>query len=522
MTTWEYDQDGRPLAMTADGQEVRFGYDPAGRETRRDLPGGLTLTQEWDQRGRLTQQELTGAAGPGPEGPGIFASGHVLQRRSYRYRPDGLVTGIDDLLAGARSIGLNRAGRVTTVAGQDWAERYAYDPAGNLTSASWPSPSPSAPVAALPAEARAPWLDAEAQGPREVTGSLVIRAGSIRYRHDRQGRVTQRQRSRISRKPDTWRYEWDADDRLVSATTPDGTTWWYVYDPFGRRIAKERLSAAGDVTERTDFTWHGPVLVEQAASPADEGPRNIVTWNYRRGTFTPITQAERTYFDDAPQDEIDRRFHAIITDLVGTPTELADPDGTIAGHQVQTLWGGTTWASGGARTPLRFPGQYEDQETGLHYNNHRYYDPVSASYLTPDPLGLAPAPNPHAYVFNPQVRADPLGLCPKDAAEDESSYVNLASEARTQHILSGHMPPGEPGNTLFPSDWSSAKIMNAVSEVATDPANLWVQQTGRLGAEFTRTGDPVRFAVEGTYDSLKLRVIVEPRGEGIITGFPVP
>jgi len=84
------------------------------------------------------------------------------------------------------------------------------------------------------------------------------------------------------------------------------------------------------------------------------------------------------------------------------------------------------------------------------------------------------------------------------------------------------MPPGEPGNTLFPSDWSAAKIMHAVSDVATNPDNAWVQQTGRLGAEFTRAGDPVRFAVDGVYDGLKMRGIVEPGGEGIITGFPVP
>lgn len=84
------------------------------------------------------------------------------------------------------------------------------------------------------------------------------------------------------------------------------------------------------------------------------------------------------------------------------------------------------------------------------------------------------------------------------------------------------MPPGEPGNTLFPSDWSAAKIMNGVSDVSTDPANTWVQQTGRLGAEFTRAGDPVRFAVDGVYDGLKMHVIVEPGGEGIITGYPVP
>jgi hypothetical protein len=64
--------------------------------------------------------------------------------------------------------------------------------------------------------------------------------------------------------------------------------------------------------------------------------------------------------------------------------------------------------------------------------------------------------------------------------------------------------------------------MHAVSDVATNPANQWVPQNGRLGAEFTRLGDPVRFVVQGRYDTLKIRVIVEPGGEGIITGFPVP
>ena len=104
---------------------------------------------------------------------------------------------------------------------------------------------------------------------------------------------------------------------------------------------------------------------------------------------------------------------------MGTPAELVAADGTVAGYQQHTLWGGTLWRPGGATTPLRFPGQYHDPETGLHYNQQRYYDPVTGSYLTPDPLGLAPAPNPHAYVPNPLVQTDPLGLmscCAADGA----------------------------------------------------------------------------------------------------------
>ncbi|RYH29856.1 MAG: hypothetical protein EON54_22200, partial [Alcaligenaceae bacterium] len=55
--------------------------------------------------------------------------------------------------------------------------------------------------------------------------------------------------------------------------------------------------------------------------------------------------------------------------------------------------------------------QYEDQETGLHYNRHRYYDPARGQYLSADPLGTPDGPNGYAYVrFNPLRYVDPDGL----------------------------------------------------------------------------------------------------------------
>ncbi|HWG13061.1 MAG TPA: DUF6531 domain-containing protein, partial [Streptosporangiaceae bacterium] len=396
VSNWEYDAAGQPVRLTAGEHEIRFGYDRTGREIRRDLPGGLALAQDWDACGRLTLQVLT--AGPAqPEGPLSDADGGrpVRQRRGYAYNCDGLITSIDDLLNGARTVSLDRSGRVTAVTGPDWAEQYSYDPAGNLTAADWPAPPGPAAL-----------MGADSQGPREVTGTLVTRAGNVRYRHDRQGRVVQRQVTRNSRRPDVWQYQWDAESRLVAVTTPDHTVWRYRYDPFGRRIAKQRLDPGGEVTEQTDFSWDGPVLAEQATTvKAGETVRHqVVSWDYRPGSFTPVTQAEHSCageLSEAPQEQIDQRFYAIITDLVGTPAELIAPDGTLAGNQQHTLWGETQWRPGGAQSPLRFPGQYADPESGLHYNQHRYYDPAAGAYLTCDPLGLAPAPNPHAYVANP-------------------------------------------------------------------------------------------------------------------------
>ncbi|MFF9062414.1 putative T7SS-secreted protein [Streptomyces sp. NPDC014882] len=391
VTTYSYGADGLPQRLTSGGHRIDFTHDTAGRELARVFGDAITMASAWDEAGRLASQHIT-------------AGGRDVNSRAYSYRADGRLTSVTDGLSGSRTFDLDRVGRVTAVHARGWTERYAYDDAGNQTSASWPSGHPGH----------------EATGTRAYTGTALTRAGDVRFEYDALGRVVLRQKTRLSRKPDTWRYTWDTENRLTSVTTPDGTRWRYRYDPLGRRTAKQRLAADGEsVAEEVRFTWDGLTLCEQTSHQPDAPHTVALTWDHR--DVVPLAQTERILTTDTRQEEIDRRFFAIATDLVGTPTELVDESGDIAWRTRSTLWGTTAWSrDSSAYTPLRFPGQYYDPETGLHYNCFRHYDPETGRYTSPDPLGLGPAPNPVAYVENPLGGCDPLGLMPKYTKEEKA------------------------------------------------------------------------------------------------------
>ena len=175
----------------------------------------------------------------------LIRDGYTRARRRYSYRSDGHLNGVEDLTGGHSGYEMDPTGRVTAVRGPQGRERCGYDVQGNQTHASWPDVFPGQ----------------EAVGDRRYRGLRLERAGGVRYEYDAQGRITLRQKARLSRRPDTWRYECEAEDRLAAVAIPDGTRWTYLYDPLGRRTAKQRHTADGvGVAERTDFVWDGTTL----------------------------------------------------------------------------------------------------------------------------------------------------------------------------------------------------------------------------------------------------------------------
>ncbi|MGW1216265.1 DUF6531 domain-containing protein [Streptomyces sp. NPDC002499] len=481
VSEWRYDAAHQPVELRGSGRTVAFGYDVAGHEILRSLPSGASLKQEWSAAGhRLVSQTVRA-----PET--AFGS----RGRSYSYRSDGLPNSVVDSVTGPAVYELDATGRVTSVTSGDRQEKYAYDTVGNLVRSELLSATEDQPSGV--------------QGRMSYSGTLVQTAGRSRYEHDAQGRVVRHTRVLLSGGARTWQFTWDAEDRLRSVTTPDGSRWRYLYDPLGRRIAKELLAADDEtVVERTDFVWDGTRLAEESrSSTIGSGETSVTTWDWEPGGDRPLVQ--RTGSGGNPDDEawVDAQFYAIVTDLVGTPTELVDDSGDTVWRSHHTLWGLPlrTPVQGLATCPLRFPGQYFDAETGLHYNLHRYYDPGTARYHSPDPLGLEPAPHHYNYVVNPLVWLDPLGLAPSCKAvirhyTDKTGYNKIMGSG------------GKDGITLKVPRSTKGKNAAAVYVSPMSPADVAKKPGGfksYLGLTKEKSEYMIEFEVEKKLFSGRLR-----------------
>ncbi|SDS66582.1 DUF6531 domain-containing protein [Actinoplanes derwentensis] len=371
----EWDADGRKVAETVNGRTVRVETD--GTSVTRHTPAGAVSVWESDPFGRpyslrsgghemLLKHDFAGReAARSIDGTPVLAQLHgtgdrllgqilpAVGGRVFEHRADGAVSGAVDW-TGRRAYTLDATGRVTRVQGpgRDENHRYSYGRPDGV-----------------------------------YDGTSLRSSGAVQATYDSLGRMVTRTRDGVG----TWHFAWNDDDRLIEATTPAGAVWRYTYDPLGRRIAKT------DGVERFDFTWSGSTLVEEEHLAAD-GTLSVTTWEHHPSDGRPLARTVRIGGD------LD--FATVVTDRVGTPTELLAADGTLRWQSDATLWG----YSDTTEMPVSFPGQYRDLETGLHYNVFRYYDPLTGRYLSQDPLGLAPAIDPAGYASNPLRFADPLGL----------------------------------------------------------------------------------------------------------------
>ena len=115
----------------------------------------------------------------------------------------------------------------------------------------------------------------------------------------------------------------------------------------------------------------------------------------------------------------DGHTYSIMTDHLGTPTEMYDENGEEVCYRRLDMNGKIIKEECHRRNsyyknvtvPFLFQGQYYDYETELAYNRFRYYDPSTGTYISQDPIGLADGnPTLYGYVFDSNTQIDPFGL----------------------------------------------------------------------------------------------------------------
>jgi RHS repeat-associated protein len=373
------------------GTTVRFHYDTVGREVDRVLPGGAHVASEWSTEHRLVRVAVSGPAQPQPGTPepdwvGVLPPNSTVFK-AFAYSPVGRLTSRWDRALGSQEYKYDGRDRLleSFVNGQR-SEAFGYVGGWNVS---------------------------ELASPRSYAPGDVLQAkGPFTFEWDSNGRLT----SKTERLPDgsvrTWRYEWNGAGFLATVTVPDGRRVGFTYDPYGRRMKKQVWRIETDGARKnistTRYVWDRAQLAHEIRESATAAGDPIVE--------------ERTYcFDDfqrplahrtkkkSPSGDVVGSWVYYVTDPIGTPETLVADDGRVLGTLERTAWGETT-PSGGETTPLRFAGQYEDDETGLHYNRYRYYDPQIGRYISQDPAGNLPHPNLYRYAHNPILGIDPYGL----------------------------------------------------------------------------------------------------------------
>ena len=204
-------------------------------------------------------------------------------------------------------------------------------------------------------------------------------------------------------------YQYDLENQLVRAEIkkPAGNTeiWTYAYDPFGRRLSKERqdkLAWTSTDPKRTHFVWDGSRLLQEYTY------KGCYTYIYTdQDSYEPLAQV----FDNAKDGK--QYFAYFHTDQIGIPREMTDIHGNLLWYGEYTAWGRLKKDERiykDAHQPFRLQNQYFDEETGLHYNFFRYYEPDTGRFINQDPIGLFGGDN--LYSFGNQVLdfIDPLGL----------------------------------------------------------------------------------------------------------------
>ncbi|EII3509387.1 rhs element protein RhsC, partial [Escherichia coli] len=433
-----------------------YTRDRLHRETLRSF-GRYELTTAYTSAGQLQSQHLNSLQYDRDytwnDNGELIRISSPRQTRSYSYSDSGRLTGVH-----------------TTAANLDIRIPYATDPAGNRL----PDPElhPDSPLSAWPDNriARdAHYLYRYDRHGRLTEKTDLIPEGVIRtdderthrYHYDSRHRLVHYTRTQyaeplvesrylydplgrrvakrvwrrerdltgwmsLSRKPEVTWYGWDGD-RLTTIQN-DRTRIQTVYQPGSftplirvetatGELAKTQRRSLADALQQSGGEDGGsvvfpPVLVQMLDRLESEILADRVSEESRRWLASCGLTVEQIQNQMDPVYTPARKIHLYHCDHRGLPLALVSTEGATEWCAEYDEWGNLLNEENPHQLQqlIRLPGQQYDEESGLYYNRHRYYDPLQGRYITQDPIGLKGGWNFYQYPLNPISNIDPLGL----------------------------------------------------------------------------------------------------------------
>ncbi|MGR7966027.1 RHS repeat-associated core domain-containing protein, partial [Escherichia coli] len=232
----------------------------------------------------------------------------------------------------------------------------------------------------------------------------------------------------LSWKPEVPWYGWDGD-RLTTIQN-DRTRIQTVYQPGSftplirvetatGELAKTQRRSLADALQQSGGEDGGsvvfpPVLVQMLDRLESEILADRVSEESRRWLASCGLTVEQIQNQMDPVYTPARKIHLYHCDHRGLPLALVSTEGATEWYAEYDEWGNQLNEENPHQLQqlIRLPGQQYDEESGLYYNRHRYYDPLKGRYITQDPIGLKGGWNFYQYPLNPISEIDPQGLNP--------------------------------------------------------------------------------------------------------------
>jgi RHS repeat-associated protein len=462
VTLLSYDSPREPESW-----QVVFKRDARGLEVEREWPGALSCLWKRDSAGRPLEQETQ-------------QSGYMTRsRRQYRWRPEDQLAAVVDMERGETQYEHDLRGRLVGALLPDGTRQHrAMDAVGNL------------------------YRQPDRSDRKYGRGGRLLEVEGKGYKHDADGNLVER----VDAQGGRWRYKWKGSDLLQEVERPDGTKVGFEYDALARRTYKRVTEAQSQRTREVRFLWDGHVPLHEVTIDGD-----LTTWLFEPESFAPLGKEDKT------------GRYSIVTDHLGTPTEMYDDLGKLAWRMQLDIFGAAKTDVARQHCPWRWPGQYEDEETELCYNRYRYYVARAGLYISHDPLGLEGGLNTYGYVNDPCHAIDPFGLSGKRCTElvggqplPDDAIIHRVGGASIGNLM---LKPAEkklkpPGVSVLrvETPQEAAKIMRDAFPGATRLHEATKTIGTATAADIRRAGFDVIHDPTKSFGELHAR-IVHPEGE---------